>query len=309
MLYSIVNYKTVKKSSGSLRYDSEYFQIQPLLTKISTSNHVELHTISKWVTQGPNPKFADFGIYCLTGRNISTGKLSLEGSDLVDETEYKKWSRYKLLKGDILITLKGAGSTGKVAIFHSDKKAIFSRNLGLIRLINQKISPEFLFAFFSSVLGQKIIDRGVTGGTGQLTLPTSYMKTLPIPDFSDEFVVRITGLIIDSQNAIEKSTSLYTQAEQLILSELNLLDWKPKHTLSFIKNYSDTQKAERIDAEYFQPKYEEIVEAIKRYDGGFDELGDLVKIKKNIEPGSEAYQENGIPFVRVSNLSKFELSA
>ena len=47
---------------------------------------------------------------------------------------------------------------------------------------------------------------------------------------------------------------------------------------------------------------------MKKYKGGFDELGNLVKIKKSVEPGSEAYQENGVPFVRVSNLSKFELS-
>ncbi len=74
----------------------------------------------------------------------------------------------------------------------------------------------------------------------------------------------------------------------------------------------------RIDAEYFQPKYEEIIEAVKKYKpastkasagkGGFEELGNLVKIRKSVEPWSEAYQESGIPFVRVSNLSKFELS-
>jgi len=34
-------------------------------------------------------------------------------------------------------------------------------------------------------------------------------------------------------------------------------------------------------------------------------LGDLVSIKKCIEPGSEAYQDNGVIFLRVSNLSKF----
>ena len=48
------------------------------------------------------------------------------------------------------------------------------------------------------------------------------------------------------------------------------MDWKPKHTVTFVKNFSDTQKAERIDAEYFQPKYEEIIEAVKKYKGGFD---------------------------------------
>ena len=33
----------------------------------------------------------------------------------------------------------------------------------------------------------------------------------------------------------------------------------------------------------------------------------LVDIKKSIEPGSDAYQDEGIPFVRISNLTKFGL--
>lgn len=34
-------------------------------------------------------------------------------------------------------------------------------------------------------------------------------------------------------------------------------------------------------------------------------LGDIVEIRKSIEPGSEVYQAEGVPFVRVSDLSKF----
>ncbi len=307
MKYSIVNYKTVKENSDSFRCDAEYFQIQPLLTKISETDNVKLKTICDWITQGPNPKFSDDGTPCLTGRNISTGELIFNSCDLVDNEELEKCKRFRLLNGDILITLKGAGSTGKVIIFYSDKKSIFSRNLGLIRLAKQKLTPEFLFAFLNSELVQKIIDRGVTGGTGQLTLPTTYLKNIRIPDFRESFIEKITILIKKYQNLTNQSKSLYSQAEQLLLSELGLIDWKPKHELSFVKNYSDTQQAERFDAEYFQPKYEEIIEAVKKYKDGFDELGDLVKVKKSVEPGSEAYQENGIPFVRVSNLSKFEI--
>ena len=34
-------------------------------------------------------------------------------------------------------------------------------------------------------------------------------------------------------------------------------------------------------------------------------LGELVGMRKSIEPGSEAYQTEGIPFVRVADLNKF----
>ncbi|MXV72975.1 restriction endonuclease subunit S [Candidatus Poribacteria bacterium] len=68
------------------------------------------------------------------------------------------------------------------------------------------------------------------------------------------------------------------------------------------------QRAERIDADYFQPKYDEIVNAIKNYSGGWDTLGNLAVLKKCVEVGSKEYLESGIPFVRVSNLSPFEIT-
>ena len=37
-------------------------------------------------------------------------------------------------------------------------------------------------------------------------------------------------------------------------------------------------------------------------------IGEIATIQKSVEPGSDAYQEKGIPFIRVANLSKFGLS-
>ena len=93
---------------------------------------------------------------------------------------------------------------------------------------------------------------------------------------------------------------IYSQAEQLLLSELGLLNWKPKHELAFVKNFLDTKESNRFDAEYFQPKYEEIIEAVKKYKGGFDELGNLVKIKdKNFTPkDNEQYK-----YIELANIS------
>jgi len=118
----------------------------------------------------------------------------------------------------------------------------------------------------------------------------------------------IKKLFIRSQNLYADEVKLYSQAEQLLLSELGLTNWEVKHELAFIKKFSATQEAERIDAEYFQPKYEEVIEAVKNSKNGFQELQNLAKLKKSVEPGSDAYQESGVSFVRVSNLSKFELS-
>jgi restriction endonuclease S subunit len=92
----------------------------------------------------------------------------------------------------------------------------------------------------------------------------------------------------------------YREAEQVLLSELGLLNWKPKHKLSFIKNFSDTQTSERIDAEYFQPMYEEVIERIRQYKKGYKSLSEIVKVKgKNFQPKDDvAYR-----YIELANIS------
>lgn len=67
-------------------------------------------------------------------------------------------------------------------------------------------------------------------------------------------------------------------------------------------------KTGRLDAEYYQPKYDRLFSTLSKYTckplGG--ENG-LVLFKKSIEPGSGYYQSDGVPFIRVSDISKFEI--
>ena len=274
--------------------------MQKILDKIFNLNNISVSEIAEWVTQGPNPIFSTVGMPCLTGRNISKGEVVFQNSDLVSEEEYEKLKRFKILEGDILMTLKGFGSTGKVALYTSEKKAIFSRNLGLIRLKDQEVTKELLFAFLASRLGQKIIDRGVTGGTGQLTLPTAYLKKLKIPKFGRSFISAITHLVIQSQNKYRDSNLFYSQAEQILLQEIGFENFQSEEKNSYIINLSEVQESNRMDAEYFQPKYEEIIEKIKKYRGGYDRLENLVRVKDEdfIPEDNERYR-----YIELANIS------
>ena len=94
----------------------------------------------------------------------------------------------------------------------------------------------------------------------------------------------------------------------MLLTELSLADWQPKPQHGSVRRFAEAWGAGRIDAEYFQPKYDAIVNAIKNCSGGYDTLGNLVSMRKGIEVGSPEYLDAGIPFVRVSNLSPFEIT-
>ncbi|WP_455537234.1 restriction endonuclease subunit S [Prevotella koreensis] len=63
----------------------------------------------------------------------------------------------------------------------------------------------------------------------------------------------------------------------------------------------------RLDAEYYQPKYDYLDTQLSSIPT--KRLGEMVEIQKSVEPGSEAYREEGVPFVRVANLSKFGIDS
>ena len=76
-----------------------------------------------------------------------------------------------------------------------------------------------------------------------------------------------------------------------------------------IKNFKVSfGKSKRLDAEYYQIKYEQVIEKILSQK--HNTLNSIVEISKSIEPGSNYYsdEEKGLPFYRVSDYNKFGLS-
>lgn len=69
----------------------------------------------------------------------------------------------------------------------------------------------------------------------------------------------VSQLSDEAWSRVRLSKSLYMQAENLLLEELGLRGLKPKFELSYTANLSQAFKVHRVDAEYFQPAYDEIV--------------------------------------------------
>ncbi len=285
----------------TFRIDSEFFKKEylDLFEIINSHNLDKLSDVSSWITQGSNPVFSEEGIHCLTGRNINKGRVNYSNSDYVSDNEYNSLKRFQIKKGDTLVTLKGKGSIGKIGYVTEETKSIFSRDVGVIR--PSKINSAYVNAYILSEYGGKIIERGETGGTGQSTLTVSYLKDMDIPRFNIEN--EIGNLIIKSESILKKSKSLYHQAEQLLLKEIGLEDFKPSEEGINIKSFQDSFiSSGRLDAEYYQPKYEETIEKVKKKP--YDLLKNIVSIKKSVEVGSSNYGESNIPFLRVADFSK-----
>lgn len=301
MQYSIVNYKTVKENSD-FRIDADYYHPEFLLNEKLLKQHKIIYFNKDFVDIkfGTTPKGAHFqerGIPFVRSQNFSNGFIDYKDLVYIKKDDHLNQIKSKLILKDILIAAVGA-TIGEIG-FSTITEGNTNQNIARVRVKSENIYPEFLFAFLKSKYGQYQLGK-LNTGNAQAYLNSSNIASLFTVELTESFQEKIQKLIIFSYEKIDHSKTLYSQAEQLLLSELGLVDWKPKHELAFIKNFSATQEAERFDAEYFQPKYEEIVEAVKKYKGGFDRLENMMKIKdKNFTPkDNEQYK-----YIELSNIS------
>ena len=306
--YSIVNYQSIINSSHSTRLDAEFFhpdhlKIQQQLEEISS------HRLIDFQVEIKHPKeikrnYVDNGVLLLRGQNVRPLSIDLTSNPVyISEEDAERLKENTIRKKNILIMRSGA-NVGQCAIYLENNNSISMSDTLIIQSGN--LNPFLLTIFLNTEHGKALIERGKYG-SAQPHIAPPFLYQIPMPVWNDLPSV-IEKTYLQSKELTELSKTLYIEAQTLLLAELGLADWQPKQQLTFVKNFSDTERAERIDADYFQPKYDEIVNAIKNYAGGWDTLENLVTLKKCVEVGSKEYLEAGIPFVRVSNLSPFEIT-
>lgn len=311
----MITFSIIQKSQleNVNRIDSQYFRPEYLVYEEKLNR---TRTFRKWgdlegkFITGPFGSEFDTSNYIsagqyryVRGKDVRPFKLLDNDNVYIPEKDFHNLNKYSLEVGDILISV--VGTLGYTAVV--DEKtlpAIFSCKSTVFR--SQEIDPLYLTAYLNCKYGYGLLIRNERGAN-QTGLNIGDLKNLPIyipPKSSQQMVA---DLLQESRKSEENSDRYYWEANVLLLEELGLKDFQEENNSSNIVNFADIQDVRRIDAEYFQTKYERLVEKVKL--GNAKSLGELVSIKKGFEPGSEAYQEKGKLFIRVSSLSKFGVNS
>ena len=306
---SVVKLSEVIKSSYSSRWDSFYFQKEFLKDEKIFETWASLENIAI-IKSGTTPKDRDetlkTGVVLLKTNDIRNNILLDKGNDYfyISEAVNNEMISSQVASNDILINIVGATTevVGRVSFVPQNfKKANITQAMSFIRLTDSKYSPFFVFIFLQTKYGLKQTRR-IARPTGQYNINNIELGSYKVPSVSDTFQSKIESLVKSAHAKLEESKSLYSQAEDLLLGELGLKDWQAKNTLHTTKKFSDFAQSGRLDAEYYQPKYDDLFEKLSCLN--CKRLGKIVSIKKSFDPGSDAYQETGIPFIRVSDISK-----
>jgi len=306
----MITYFIIPKSQleGALRLDAEYYDpyFFELEKKVKSRQWDHLGNLVVFNRRGIQPKYSkvETEYKAVISQNILEDFLDIDNLPYIEESFFnsQRAQSVKLKQYDVLVYTTGA-NIGRTNIFYSkDVRAIASNHVNIIRSDPNKINQLYLGLFLQSKIGRYWIDKWASGSDQEEIYPEDFAQfPVFIPDTKTQNDFAET--LIKCFKLLKKSHEVYFQAETLFLEKLGLKDFKPKEELSYIVNLSEIKSAHRADAEYFQPRYEKLILKIKNQNAKL--LGQLVSIKKGIEPGSENYQEEGRPFIRVSNLSKF----
>ena len=220
--------------------------------------------------------------------------------------------KYLIKDGDVLFNRTNSydfvGRTG--IYYYTGTPQVFASYLVRFTPNQEYIFPEYLTSFLSTKYGISEIKRRARQSINQTNVNPEEVKEIQIPLLSRELQCKIRKAFYYAHQARLSAQSVYMDAEKVIQSIFSLDDTVIGQKPYSIKTLKESfALSGRLDAEYHQPKFDVLFDTIKKFP--HKRLGGdsgIVNIKKSIEPGSEAYKSEGIPFVRVRDVSKYGIT-
>lgn len=264
-------YSIIQKSQleGAVRIDAEYYQPEYLeiVSKVSKIPHDTLENISESLLSFGAYSLTNFiqwkdsGIPFITAEDVKEGFINLENPRFIDEKVDEILEKSRVHENEVLLAMSGKVGDAAVAVSIPSR---LNSNQDVVKIkLKKNYSPYFLAIFLNSKFGRKQVLR-LPVGSVQQHIFLWQTKSLLIPKFSKEFILKIEQRYKSGLNELQNSKIFYQQAEKLLLKELGLADFKPREDLSFIANLSEVEKSNRVDSDFFQPKYEEMLHKIMK---------------------------------------------
>ena len=179
----------------------------------------------------------------------------------------------RVVPGDILLTKGGAiDRSGYVLVSGAvSRDLIFMKTSHLPE--NERLT---LFAYFGTDLFRRLLTRS-SSQTAQPHLTITLVRTLPMFIGTDRLSGAVSKCILKAYQAEDRTYTQIKQAEDALLAALGLADWTPPEPLSYSARASDASAAGRLDARFFAPRIQALLDILGR-DGR--SLGDLAASRR-----------------------------
>lgn len=202
--------------------------------------------------------------------------------EFISEEEFYLQKGQLLTDGDILMTLTGdPPDIGKVSYIHNPINASWNQRVAKIRLAEDQeyfISSNVLYVILSTELIRKQLER-YAKGIRQRNLGNESLGRLLVPILSNTIQRKIKDCFVSANDLRLKAKAAYDDASNYLNLILGLNHLVLTEQSTTQKRFKDIKVSDRFDAEYYQPKYEQIVQHIVKYPQGCDTIGNLFFIR------------------------------
>ena len=299
------------------RIDAQFFTPEYIksLKKINQFRIETLGNISRRIFDPPHtaPEFVDKSDFEM----IMIENITLNGIEgnfrAISETCHKDIFKNSHLEGNELLVSRVGNSSGTFAsVFPCYKGKKVSGNISIIKLKDEIIDKEYAFAYFNSNIGQNSIKRNIAN-TARKFLTISKIREFQIPIPSPEIQKYIGDKVRKAEELREEAKRLKKEAEEIFFNEINIVSidnaFKKEQHIKFNWINIDELDVNRIDAEYNRRKYTILVKLLIDNNITLIPISNLLEepIVSGSTPKGGNYIENGIPFVRATNLCEYSI--
>jgi len=308
----MVSSSIIQKSQleGGLRLDAEFYHPEKLeamekLSKFGVSTITENFRNVKETFNPLRHQLATTPARVFDLSDVSSFLLE-EGKEIMEADEVGSTKKI-FRQNDVLISrlrpyLKEVSFVG----FNDVQKLASTEFIVLRKKKDSKFPPQALFAFLITDEVQKILFWS-QGGTEHPRFSENLLMDLKLPKISEKIAENITGDVNSAYKNYLISRNLYSQAEGLLLEELGLKNFEVEEDLFYIVNLSEIKSSHRVDAEYFQPKYENLIMQIKKK-VEMKQLKAIATTKRGSLIDPRFYSETeGTPYIRGKDFSSGRL--
>jgi restriction endonuclease S subunit len=219
---------------------------------------------------------------------------------IIDKSTYES---LRLKKDDVLICRTNGNPkfVGKSALVPKDYEYAYASYLFKVRPKKDLINASTLVTFLNSKYGRIEIEK-FSMASNQVNFSPAKFREMRIPNFGKTLNEQVENLSYEAFNMLSNSQDKYSQAETLLLETLNLKDFQPSKEPVNVKNFSESfGSSGRLDAEYYQVKYEDYLEFVQSYSCGVEQLNEICKIKdKNFNPSEKIEYK----YIELANIGK-----
>ncbi len=245
--------------------------------------------ISIKVTDGTHytPKYVDYGVPFIMVTNVTEDGVDFKNIKYISREEHNELiKRCKPEWRDILLRKVGVGPRIAKTIPRGAPEFSIFVSLALIKVNRNNVIPEYLETFLNISVGRMQTIR-FNKGIGQPDLHIESIKQVLVPlpsKTAQKQIIKVMGLGREKRiKDLKKVKKLRRELDNFFLKELGLEYPEEKKANVFI-----TKLDERLDPHYYHPRFNRIIDFVKKGKFELKKLKDVAKFSnEQIDPKKE----------------------